>query len=132
MDITQAIQQVFNVTSWEKGNFRNYYFVGVYDGNTLNGCLECEFNELESYNPEALANIKTALPELDARAHAQIQSKFPEDDAGELDLNDIVLLPNGDFKLGYYTGRTPLGETYLYVSFGPDFTMQDEVAVEGY
>ena len=132
MDTAQTIQELFDAKSWEQGTFRNFYFIGDYYGSQLNGCLECEFNELGKYDLNRVRRIKEALPELDVKAHAHIQNKFPEDDAQELDLNDLVLFPNGNFKLGYYTGRTPLGETFLYVSFDPDFTMQDEIAVEGF
>lgn len=132
MDIAQRIQELFDTKTWEKGTFRNFYFVGDFTSRQLNGCLECEFNELGKYDLNRVKRIKEALPELDAKAHAHIQSKFPKDDAGELELNDLVLLPDASFRLGYYTGRTPLGETYLYVGFDPDFTMQDEIAVEGF
>lgn len=132
MEIKQLIYELFNAKSWEKGTFRNFYFVGDYCGRQLNGCLECELNELEKYDGNRLAAVKAALPELDAKAHAHIQNKFPEDDAGELDLNDLVLLPDGGFRLGYYTGRTPMGETYLYVGFTPDFVILDEITMEGF
>lgn len=132
MDTLEIIKAVFDTELLEQGSFRNYYFNGEYAGRVLNGCLECEFNELDQYNHARLAGIKAALCDLDERAHAHIQEKFPTDDAGELKLDDLILQPNGNFKLGYYTGRTPMGETYLYVSFNPDFIMDDEIIVEGY
>lgn len=132
MEHLQIVQQALGVKSWEKGTFRNYYFIGQYNGKQLNGCLECEFSELNNYNPAFLTSIMEGLAELDQRAHGQIQEKFPEDDANELELNDLIVMPTGVFKLGYYTGRTPLGETYIYVSFTPDFIMHENVAVEGY
>lgn len=131
-DKLKTIQQIFNTTAWEKGSFRNYYFISTYNNRQLNGCFECEFNELDSYGLEHLKQIYASLPDLDQRAHELIQTKFPEDDAKELDLNDLILLPNGAFKLGYYTGRTPMGETYIYVSFDPNLIVQDEINVEGY
>lgn len=132
MEITQLICELFDVKSWEKGTFRNFYFIGEFCERQLNGCLECEFNELVKYDAKKLAAVKDALAELDARAHAHIQRKFPADNAAELDLNDLVLLPDGSFKLGYYTGRTPMGETFLYVGFEPDFSLKDTIDVTGF
>lgn len=132
METAQFICELFGAQSWEKGTFRNFYFIGEYCARQLNGCLECEFNELARYDANKLTAVKNALAELDARAHAHIQRKFPADNAGELDLNDLVLLPDGSLRLGYYTGRTPMGETYLYVGFEPDFRLKDEIDVTGF
>lgn len=132
MEITQLICELFDAKSWEKGTFRNFYFIGEHCGRQLNGCLECELNQLAEYDGGRLTAVKDALTELDARAHAHIQRKFPADNAEELDLNDLVLLPDGGFKLGYYTGRTPMGETYLYVGFEPDFSLKDKIDVTGF
>lgn len=132
MENIDAIKAALAVKNWEQGNFRYFYFTSPYGERTLNGCINCEFSEITQINPEYLSQIKNSLNQLDMKAHEFLQVKFPDADAGELELSDLVIYPNGSFELGYFTGVTPVGSMYMYTGFESDFSIKPDVRYEAF
>ena len=88
--------------------------------------------EVWAFDQAQLRALLSRLPDLDTAAHTVIQMDAPEEDAGELVLDDMVIYQDGQLALGYDAGPSAAGEVYLYVRFDGDLQPDTELIYEVY
>ena len=124
------IKDALGATSWDESY--GYYFTIDYDGEELQGSLDYTKGVLDNPDLVQIKKIITKLKAQDEKAHKLIQKAYPDEDATELFLSDLILYGDGSFSLGYGAGESPAGQLYLYVRFNSDFTMDEELIHEIY
>lgn len=127
----QNIRDALKTTSWEDEPY-GLYFAITYQNRELNGSMAGDKAEIADMDTQQLERIVSDLAELDERALELIQRENPDEDAGELELSDIIIYVNGAVSLGYDAGESPAGQLYIYAAFNADFSLQDELIFETY
>lgn len=127
----QNIRDALKTISWEDEPY-GLYFAITYQNRELNGSMAGDKAEIADMDTQQLERVVSDLAELDERALELIQRENPDEDAGELELSDIIIYVNGAVSLGYDASESPAGQLYIYAAFNADFSLQDELIFETY
>ena len=114
----------------------NIHFTLPFDminSGTLKVCLEMEeSDDIQKYSLEHMQKILSRFSEWDTSGRALIKQEHPEEDENQPELNDLIVKPDGSFKVGFDAGEAEEGQLFLYVCFSSTFEVEMELEYELY
>ena len=99
----------------------------------LKVCLKMEASDdIQEYSLEHIQKILSRFSELDTSGRALIKQEHPEEDENEPELSDLIILPDGSYKIGYTVETEAAGQLFLNVCFSSGFEIGMELEYELY